>query len=286
MGAMIGTGLYMLFSLVTGVIVPLAWVQRDTTEAKAFCKGTTETYRKGNDYGSFNKCHGSDICAGTDWDEVESTAMASWIYGVIMNIVTLLLLIGTMVLIVKKHAAGLKIAWKALAVMILLFLLEPIIQVGVSSKAQATRFHGNEYYIMAVKDTMCNFGTKIAGNEGILATYPSTKDTLAMEELRAETKDQAGIDKMCKDTKWVGAPDPTDDLKDSWGRDPCGDPPAFGGFVMPFLWYFVFYLGLYSYLIFNIWSLKEELAGAPKNDTEMGAAKPAVAVATATATAA
>ena len=245
--------------------------------------------------------------------------MASWIYGVIMNIVTLLLLIGTMVLIVKKHAAGLKIAWKALAVMILLFLLEPIIQVGVSSKAQATRFHGNEvaglpspiflprlvpllhppplsssylavfpaqYYIMAVKDTMCNFGTNIAGNEGILATYPSTKDTLAMEELRAETKDQAGIDKMCKDTKWVGAPDPTDDLKDSWGRDPCGDPPAFGGFVMPFLWYFVFYLGLYSYLIFNIWSLKEELAGAPKNDTEMGAAKPAVAVATATATAA
>ena len=52
MGAMIGTGLYMLFSLVTGVIVPLAWVQRDTTEAKAFCKGTTAAYRKGNDYGS------------------------------------------------------------------------------------------------------------------------------------------------------------------------------------------------------------------------------------------
>ena len=70
--------------------------------------------------------------------------MASWIYGVVMNIVTLLLLIGTMVLIVKKHAAGLKIAWKALAVMILLFLLEPIIQVGVSSKAQADRFHANE----------------------------------------------------------------------------------------------------------------------------------------------
>merc|ERR1719345_137802 len=53
--------------------------------------------------------------------------------------------------------------------------------------------------------------------------------------------------------------------------------------IMPFLWYFVFYLGLLSYLIFNIWSLKEELAGAPAADTEMGAAKPAVAVATATA---
>ena len=52
MGAMIGTGLYMLFSLVTGVIVPLAWVQRDTTEAKAFCKGTTVTYREGNDINS------------------------------------------------------------------------------------------------------------------------------------------------------------------------------------------------------------------------------------------
>ena len=246
--------------------------------------------------------------------------MASWIYGVVMNIVTLLLLIGTMVLIVKKHAAGLKIAWKALAVMILLFLLEPIIQVGVSSKAQADRFHANEvaglpspiflprlvpllhppplsssclpvfpaqYYVMAIKDIMCKPGT-VPGNVGLLATYPDTKDTLAMKDLpkcTADKCDQAGIDKMCKDTKWVGAPDPTDDLKDSWGRDPCGDPPPFGGFVMPFLWYFVFYLGLYSYLIFNIWSLKEELAGAPKNDTEMGAAKPAVAVAVATAAA-
>merc|ERR1719272_1025635 len=85
--------------------------------------------------------------------------------------------------------------------------------------------------------------------------------------------------------KWVGAPDKTDDLSDkqgSWGRDVCGgDAPAMG-MVMPFIWYFVFYLGLLSYLIFNIWSLKEELAGAPAADTEMGK-KPAVAVAPAAA---
>ena len=52
MGAMIGTGLYILFLLATGVILPLAWVQRDTSEAKAFCKGTTVAYRVGNDDGS------------------------------------------------------------------------------------------------------------------------------------------------------------------------------------------------------------------------------------------
>ena len=91
--------------------------------------------------------------------------------------------------------------------------------------------------------------------------------------------------KYCKDPKFIGAPDPTDDLKDSWGFDPCvGVMPMM--MIMPFIWYFVFYIALYSYLVFNIWSLKEELAGAPKDDTEMGAAKPAVAVATATATAA
>ena len=52
MGAMIGTGLYILFLLATGVILPLAWVQRDTKEAKAFCKGTTAAYRLGNDANS------------------------------------------------------------------------------------------------------------------------------------------------------------------------------------------------------------------------------------------
>merc|ERR1740115_627730 len=121
------------------------------------------------------------------------------------------------------------------------------------------------------------------GNAGLLTIVI---DTQAIKDLKEDVKTPESFMKMCKDTKWVGSPDPTDDLKDSWGRDPCGDPPPFGMFVFPFIWYFVFYLGLLSYLIFNIWSLKEELAGAPKDDTEMGAAKPAVAVAVATAAAA
>ena len=146
-----------------------------------------------------------------------------------------------------------------------------------------------QYYVMAAKDILC--GNQNAGNAGLLpdaTTYIKPSKT-EMEDYCTSSdctsSDLEKIAKMCKDQKWVGAPDPTDDLKDNWGRDPCKEPPAFGMFVMPFIWYFVFYLGLLSYLIFNIWSLKEELAGAPKNDTEMGAAKPAVAVATATATA-
>ena len=138
-----------------------------------------------------------------------------------------------------------------------------------------------QYYVMAAKDILC--GNQNAGNAGLL---PGT--TTYIKPTKTEIEDYNTVEKiakMCKDQKWVGAPDSTDDLKDSWGFDPCvGVMPMM--MVFPFIWYFVFYISLYSYLVFNIWSLKEELAGAPKDDTEMGAAKPAVAVATATATAA
>ena len=130
-----------------------------------------------------------------------------------------------------------------------------------------------QYYIMAAKDKVC-------GNPDLPALDLSAwveKPSLA----------EVADPKYCapKEQKWIGAPDKTDDLADQWGRDPCGDPPPFSSMIFPFIWYFVFYMGLYSYLVFNIWSLKEELAGAPAADTEMGK-KPAVAVATATATAA
>merc|ERR1740115_287703 len=105
------------------------------------------------------------------------------------------------------------------------------------------------------------------------------------EDYKDGVKSAVALAKMCKDVKFVGAPDKEDDLKNSWGMHPCKDTPAMMMFVMPFLWYFVFYLGLLSYLVFNIWSLKEELAAGPAGDTETGK-KPAVAVATATATAA
>ena len=135
-----------------------------------------------------------------------------------------------------------------------------------------------QYYVMAAKEILC--GNTNAGNMGLLAIKVDTEDD--------DIKDVTTIDpnhKFCKEVKWVGPPDKEDDLKDTWGRDACaGDAAPAMGAVMPFIWYFVFYLGLLSYLIFNIWSLKEELAGAPAADTEMGA-KPAVAVAVATAAA-
>ena len=133
---------------------------------------------------------------------------------------------------------------------------------------------------MAAKDILCGNGNE--GNMGLLAIKVDTKDPIK----DIKTADQ--VAKMCKEVKWVGAPDKTDDLSDkegSWGRDPCAEGMPAMMSIMPFLWYFVFTLGLLSYLIFNIWSLKEELAAGPAADTEMGK-KPAVATATATATAA
>ena len=63
-------------------------------------------------------CHGSDICTNTDWDEVESAAAAASLCGWALGLVLLVLMIVTMVLVLKKHAAGLKVVWKLLAVVI------------------------------------------------------------------------------------------------------------------------------------------------------------------------
>ena len=65
-------------------------------------------------------------------------------YGWAINIVTFLLLIVTMVLIVKKHVKGLNIAWKLLAVLPLVFFLDPILQVAVSNPAGMKRYAANE----------------------------------------------------------------------------------------------------------------------------------------------
>ena len=245
---------------------------------------------------------------------MEAAAQAAGTFGWVIDICALLLLIVTMVLIVKKHAKGLNITWKLLAVVPLLMFLNPILQVAVSNPAGMKRNAANEvahlpsnisaaptppppthpthprppsylsllpgfpvqYYVMAAKDILC--GNANAGNMGLGAI-------IKVDTQDKDIKDVTTVDpnhKFCKEVKWVGPPDKTDDLTDSWGRDACaGDEATAMGSVMPFIWYFVFYLGLLSYLIFNIWSFKEELAGAPKDDTEMGA-RPAVAVATAT----
>ena len=134
---------------------------------------------------------------------------------------------------------------------------------------------------MAAKDLVCGTAPTTGFTDPVKFLLVETTD----EDYKDAMKTEASRAKMCKDVKWVGAPDKEDDLKNSWGMHPCKDTPAMMMSVMPFLWYFVFYLGLLSYLVFNIWSLKEELAAGPAADTEMGK-KPAVAVATATATAA
>ena len=129
---------------------------------------------------------------------------------------------------------------------------------------------------MAAKDYVCSGSAAVVLKDPIKYMSIETTD----KDLK-DAKSPEDIAKMCKDAKWVGAPDKTDELLIGWGPDVCADPPMAMMSVMPFVWYFVFYLGLWSYFIFNIWSLKEELAKGPKDDTEMGV-KPAVAVATAT----
>ena len=65
-------------------------------------------------------------------------------YSAIVLTLTMLLVLGNMVLIVKKHIAGLSISWKLLAVMPLLYFPMPFILAAVSAPAQALRFKANE----------------------------------------------------------------------------------------------------------------------------------------------
>ena len=149
-----------------------------------------------------------------------------------------------------------------------------------------------QFYNMAARDIVCGKNLDQFADPVKFLSIKTTDETL--QNLKNGWSADLGsgdsaaladdIAKMCKEVKWVGAPDPTDDLKKTWGQDVCADSPGALGSVFPFLTWIAFYLGLLSYLIFNIWSFKEELAGAPKDDTEMGA-RPAVAVATAVATA-
>ena len=89
----------------------------------------------------FDICYGSDICKDTKWDDVQGAAMVSSIYGLLTDVLILLLMVGTVVLVGMKHAAISKM-WKVLAVMPLLVFLGPILNVAVSAPAQLTRRTG------------------------------------------------------------------------------------------------------------------------------------------------
>jgi hypothetical protein len=206
-GVMIGSGLYIAFLLIFSFVLPFTGTQEDIEHAKAFCAGTNTAYRTGNEFGSYTVCYGSDVCAGTNWDDVESEAQASNTYSYIVDALALLLQIGTLVLVCTKNAAVSKM-WKVLAVFPMVWLLGPIIQAAVSAPAQTIRFTGITFYEMAAKDKVCNDPAALSGLEF-----------------------KSGFDKNvdCKDKKWIGAPDATDDLNTGWRGDPCNDTSTMMG---------------------------------------------------------
>ena len=51
-GTAIGTGLYIAYLLLAGVVLPVVFWPEDVEQAKAFCAGTTDAYRKGDDTNS------------------------------------------------------------------------------------------------------------------------------------------------------------------------------------------------------------------------------------------
>ena len=51
-GTAIGTGLYIAYLLLAGVVLPVVFWPEDVEQAKAFCAGTTPAYRQGNDINS------------------------------------------------------------------------------------------------------------------------------------------------------------------------------------------------------------------------------------------
>ena len=84
-------------------------------------RGVHSVWRAG-----FDECHGSDICDGNNWANVQTDAEAPRVYGSICISVTMLVLLVNMVLIDKKHIAGLSISWHVLwLVQVLMLVGEP-----------------------------------------------------------------------------------------------------------------------------------------------------------------
>ena len=140
---------------------------------------------------------------------------------------------------------------------------------------------------MAVKDAYCKGATEgLSGLDMSKGGYCKKKSGSESGSGSVAVSDNwsCDFDKDCSDEKWIGAPDKEDDFDGrGWDPSPCEDGAPGMWAVIPFVWYFIFYLGLLGYLIFHIYSFKEELTKAPSDDTEMGA-RPAVATAVATAT--
>ena len=97
----------------------------------------------------FDECHGSDICYGNNWANVQKDAEASRVYGTTWIPVTMPFLLGNMVLVGKKHTAGLSISCTALWLVEVLTLVVDVVRYvdqrpSGTAAAKALRATGNE----------------------------------------------------------------------------------------------------------------------------------------------
>ena len=176
----------------------------------------------------FDACHGSDICDGTNWAIVQANAEAP---VVIWLTLTILILLGNIVLVAKKHVAGLSISCKVLAVMPFFYFPMPFVINLVAAPAQGLRTTANEvaglpspivllhsytplrlhllrytratqFYEMAAKDKVC--GNNLAALKdldlGVWIGKPGDVDCHLCID---------GDFDCTADLKWIGAPAPT-----------------------------------------------------------------------------
>jgi len=277
------------------LVLNLHWTSRGIEQPAAFCAGTTAEYRNGfgSNY-SFDACHGSDICDGTNWAIVQANAEASGVYSAILLTLAILILLGNIVLVAKKHVAGLSTSWKVLAVMPLFYFPMPFINAAVAAPAQGLRTTANEFYEMAAKDKVC--GNNLAALKdldlGVWIGKPGDVDcNLCMD----------GDFECTADLKWIGAPAPTPWhfgqpswwekianwmlLKNSWGFNPCWrmSPKAVEYnqaiiWYVPFAW-FILWLDQHRRLVRNIYYFKEELVKSQRRVQPLTALTAAAAAA-------
>ena len=197
--------------------------------------------------------------------------MAPEWYAAILFALSLLPMICNAVLAYKKHAAGLSISWKVVAVMALLWLPVPISKAVVSMPARALRFTAYEvaglpsliplhplltrrlylprflatqFYEMAAKDKVC-------GNNLV-----ALKDL----DLGAWIDKPGDID--CSDKKWIGAPDPSDDHQSHQHHDPCDRAGFIRYLWAEIVWYFCACSLLLCNLAFMTWVYEKALVRA------------------------
>ena len=179
----------------------------------------------------FDACHGSDICNGTNWAIVQADAEAPGVCSAILLTLTILILLGNIVLVAKKHVAGLTISFKVPALMPLFYFPMPIVVAKTVAPAQGLLTTANEvaglpppivllhsytplrlhllrftrvtqFYEMAAKDKVC--GNNLAALKdldlGVWIGKPGDVDChLCIDR-----------DSNCTaDLKWIEAPAPT-----------------------------------------------------------------------------